>query len=363
MIETLDKLEREIEDRKKEYKTDSYAMSIGELVNMYRDKDIIENPILPRVFRWTNLQKSNLIESILLGIPLPQIFVYQLESGQWEVIDGVQRLYTLLEFMGFLENHEPLQLVGTEQLPSLEGLFWEKLPQKLRLDIKRARVTIEIIYNDSDKDAKFEVFQRLNANSSHLSEQEIRNSLLVMINKDFFFWIKELSKNPHFQACVNVSERLEQEQYYMELVLRYLVLLHFEANSKELNSIHDFITQKMKILARKEEFSFEMEREKFNNTFKFIENTQGKNTFRRYNLEKSKYIGGFLESVYDPILIGIASNISDYDVEKDEVFLKEKIQNIWQEDVFLQNSKPSTPLSQRLPKLLPFAKEYFKKNG
>ena len=88
-------LQEQIDKLSKSIKTDSYSMSIGEIANMYRDSDIIINPNYQRLFRWDITQQSNFIESILLGIPLPPIYVYQNEDGTWNLIDGLQRLSTL----------------------------------------------------------------------------------------------------------------------------------------------------------------------------------------------------------------------------------------------------------------------------
>jgi len=98
-------LEKEIEDAKRLVKTDAYQMSVGELVNMYRDGELIINPDFQRLFRWEIGQKSKLIESLLLGIPIPSIFVFEKEDAKWELIDGLQRVSTLLEFMGVLSLH------------------------------------------------------------------------------------------------------------------------------------------------------------------------------------------------------------------------------------------------------------------
>lgn len=97
-------LEKEIEDAKRLVKTDAYQMSVGELVNMYRDGELIINPDFQRLFRWEIGQKAKLIESLLLGIPLPSIFVFEKEDAKWELIDGLQRVSTLLEFMGLLKH-------------------------------------------------------------------------------------------------------------------------------------------------------------------------------------------------------------------------------------------------------------------
>ena len=80
-------LQDAITDRRRDISTDSYPMSIGELTNLYRDNELEVHPEFQRIFRWSPEQKSSLIESILLGIPLPSIFVAQTESGTWHVVD------------------------------------------------------------------------------------------------------------------------------------------------------------------------------------------------------------------------------------------------------------------------------------
>lgn len=91
-------------------------MSIGELINMYKDNELQVQPDFQRFFRWNDNQKTRLIESILLGIPIPPIFVAQGEGGIWDVIDGLQRLSTILEFVGVLKNEdgilEPPNVLG-----------------------------------------------------------------------------------------------------------------------------------------------------------------------------------------------------------------------------------------------------------
>jgi Protein of unknown function DUF262 len=91
-------LEQQIATKAKEIHTDGYPMSIGEVISLYKDSDIDIHPEFQRIFRWTTDQKSRLIESILLGIPIPSIFVSQRPDGVWDVIDGVQRLSTIFEF-------------------------------------------------------------------------------------------------------------------------------------------------------------------------------------------------------------------------------------------------------------------------
>ena len=123
-------LQDEILKKSSQIRTDSYPMSIGELLNLYRDNELDIHPEFQRVYRWTEFQKTRLIESILLGIPMPPIFVAQRTDGVWDVVDGVQRLSTIFQFVGELkdedgESVEPLVLQATKYLPSLANKTWE----------------------------------------------------------------------------------------------------------------------------------------------------------------------------------------------------------------------------------------------
>ncbi|MDV6288453.1 DUF262 domain-containing protein [Streptomyces sp. UP1A-1] len=150
-------------------------MSIGEVLSLYKDGDIDVHPEFQRIFRWNDDQKSRLVESILLGIPIPPIFVSQRDDGIWDIIDGVQRLSTIFQFVGVYRDHEgrlvsPLTLQPTEYLPALEGYSWEVATEggevftnAMRRDFKRAKLEFRIIRKESDENAKYDLFQRLNS--------------------------------------------------------------------------------------------------------------------------------------------------------------------------------------------------------
>jgi hypothetical protein len=119
----------EVEVARKKVVTDGYDMSLGELINLYRDNELKIDPVFQRLFRWDDERKTRFIESILLGIPFPPIFVYQDKNGVWELIDGLQRLSTLFQLTGDLKGDRadelgPLILNGTQFLPSLNGRRW-----------------------------------------------------------------------------------------------------------------------------------------------------------------------------------------------------------------------------------------------
>ena len=128
-LESMSLIE-EINSKSKEISTDKYSMSIGEIISMYKDGDLDIHPEFQRFFRWTNSQKTKLIESFLLNIPVPSVFVSQREDGIWDVVDGLQRLSTILQFVGIYKDEhgnilEPICLEATDMLPSLNGKFYE----------------------------------------------------------------------------------------------------------------------------------------------------------------------------------------------------------------------------------------------
>ena len=86
----------EILAARKKVVTDGYEMSLGEIINLYKDEELVIDPVFQRLYRWDDERKTRFIESLILGIPVPPIFVYQRDNGVWELIDGLQRLSTVL---------------------------------------------------------------------------------------------------------------------------------------------------------------------------------------------------------------------------------------------------------------------------
>ena len=128
-------------------------------------------PSFQRFYRWSDEQKSRLVESILLNIPIPSIFVSQREDAVWDVVDGLQRLSTIFELIGELKDDKgetlpALILQGTKYLPSLEGKTWEPtaasegIGAAHQLIVRRSKIDVKIILRESNSLAKYELFQR-----------------------------------------------------------------------------------------------------------------------------------------------------------------------------------------------------------
>ena len=157
----IDVLESQITKLRNSLTTDRMDMSFGEIMSMYEQGEIIISPEFQRLFRWTIEQKTKFIESILLGIPIPPIFVAEDSDGRWELVDGLQRISTVLSFFGLLKTDKQeinkWSLISGDLLDALDGFNIDNLPNKYRLNIKRSVCRIEIIKWDSQWDMRYEL--------------------------------------------------------------------------------------------------------------------------------------------------------------------------------------------------------------
>lgn len=295
-------------------------MSLGELTNLYRDGELIIRPEFQRFFRWSDLQKSRLVESLLLGIPLPSIFVAQTDTGAWELVDGLQRVSTILQLQGELADSEPLKLVGTKYLPSLEGRLWEaeneeeSLTEPQRLDVKRSKIDIKIIKRDSSPEAKYDLFQRLNSYGSSLTAQEMRSALLVAVNPDFFAWVEELASFEPFVESTALSDRLMDERFDLELVLRFLVLHTRPVEKLTVGALKDFaqvLDNESVELAKAFPVGSQGAADVFTTTFSTIAENGGDRVFRKWDEERGDFRGSFLNTAFEVFALGIGYHVAN----------------------------------------------------
>jgi hypothetical protein len=320
----LDLLEQQIEVARRSIASDGYPMSIGELTNLYRDKELRIRPEFQRLFRWTETQKSRLIESLLLGIPLPSIFVAQTEGGTWELVDGLQRVSTILELQGELLDKSgsklpPLVLRQTKYLPALEGRVWQSdeplqcLSEAQRLDVKRSKIDIKIIKRGSSPETKFDLFQRLNSYGSTLTSQETRSALLVAVSAEFFAWLESLAEYPSFVQCVCLNERLIEERFDLELVVRFLVLHQRPKEKLTLSSLRDFsqvLDDEAIALAYSFPVGADVLRQVFEQTFDFVAANGGEKVFRKWDQGRSEFKGSFLGTAFEVFALGVGYHIA-----------------------------------------------------
>ncbi len=366
-------LDQEIKDRRAEIRSDGYPMSIGELISVYQADEMDIHPEFQRFFRWSDEQKSRLIESILLGIPLPSIFVSQREDGVWDVIDGLQRLSTIFELVGILkkDNSEifpPLTLRKTRYLPSMDGKKWEddnpaiSIGNTNRLLIRRSKIDVKIILRESSESSKYELFQRLNTGGSQLSDQEVRNVILITVNPDAYRWISELAQDENFQACIVLSDKMLSERYDLELVTRFLVFRNIEENElRSVGNIGDFLTDRISEMAQADDFQALREREGsvFKSTFDWLANSLEERSFRKYDLVKGKHLGGFLISAFESIALGIGHNVASYDSNMPLQEVEDTGRGLWDNPEFLSHNGSGVDTRARLRFNIPLGRQLF----
>ncbi|WP_093085630.1 DUF262 domain-containing protein [Sphingobium sp. AP50] len=365
-------LANEIERARKKVVTDGYEMSLGEVVNLYRDNELVIDPVFQRLFRWDDGRKTRFIESVILGIPIPPIFVYQNKDGIWELVDGLQRVSTILQLTGDLQGARAqelgeLVLNGTRFLPSLNGKRWmesaqdagDGLGQALQIEIKRSRIRVEILKSESDVSAKFELFQRLNTGGAKLSEQEVRNSMAVSLNKSFYDWMIIQSNNPHFKNTTSQTPAALDAQEGVELALRFLAFRNIAYQSGL--DVHEYLDEALIELAGNPNFDMASEGLVFERTFKILNNALGSSAFKKW--DGNAFKGMFLMSVYEVMSTGVSYNLDAIEAmqpQQQESFIQSKAQGLWANQAFTQNSGAGVRGTTRLSKLLPIAADLLK---
>ncbi|NFH45691.1 DUF262 domain-containing protein [Clostridium sporogenes] len=380
-IYTTSELEGKIKTERRKIKIKEVDIMISQLKEMYYDRKAIDvHPEFQRVFRWSEKQKSRFIESILLGIPIPPIFVAEDNDLNWDVIDGVQRLSTIFEFLGILKNDEeklikPTILTGTKSLEELEGKVWNKGIYEHRFSFAESKyltnaflnATLKIIKVDSESDSKvkYDIFDRLNTGGSRLSEQEIRNCLAIMLNRDFYFWLRRLSYNPDFRVCMPLSDKAIKEQDDLEYVLRFMVYRNIQKDKiSSSDDIGDVLTEEMRTFCIEKTLDYKKEKEIFDKTFELLANALGENVFKKYHKD-DKFKGSVNVSNFEIIAIGVANNLYEIlQLDSPIEYLIGKIKNLYtnQDYIELQNRKIASQRAvTRFCKLTGFGTKYFKK--
>lgn len=355
-------------------KTDAYQISIGEIINMYKDGELIINPDFQRLFRWEIGQKSKLIESLLLGIPIPSIFVFERPDSTWELVDGLQRIATLLEFMGHLKDpstenlRPPSALVATKYLPSLDNAVWEKsdliedvspddqvpLTSQMQLSIRRSRLSVEILKRPSDNTTKYDLFQRLNAGGTAASAQELRNCIIIMINDKYSKFVRELATHRPFLDVLSPSDDQIEKQRHMEYVCRFLVLTFIDYNNKL--DVEEFIDEGIVTLAT--EGKTKAASYAFRRTFDLLDNAFGSNALRR--VVNNEHLGRVGLAAFECIAVGIGKNIETIADKSDPVaFVRKRVIAFWKNQTIDQFFTPGLRGTIRIQPTIDFGKNWF----
>jgi hypothetical protein len=171
---------------------------------------------------WDQRRQSRLIESMLLRIPLPNLYAAEDDSERWEIVDGIQRLSTIARYIEpTIINDTPLTLTDLEYLHGIEGRKFVELAPKLKLRLRETELVIHLIRRGTPPDVKFNIFARINTGGMVLSSQELRHAITPGPARAI---LEAWSKLPQFiQATDNSVRSIRMDD--RELVLRYLAFI------------------------------------------------------------------------------------------------------------------------------------------
>lgn len=218
-------LANELETQRKKVDADNFDVTVRELVRMVNENELDRAPEYQRQFRWNEEQESKLIESLYLGLPVPTIFVATNRDGTWEIVDGLQRVSTLVHYLSesaeslaSINKSSALRLEGLRKLPSFNGLLLSDLPSPLQLSFLKRPLRVTALSDKSDKDVRFDMFERLNTGGIALSAQEIR---ACIYRGQFVEFLSELAADGPFNALLKLKEGNENDGTREELVLKF----------------------------------------------------------------------------------------------------------------------------------------------
>ena len=353
MSNDIDLLDEEIKTMKNNIYTDRMDMSFGEIISMYERDEISIDPEFQRLYRWDDAQKTRFIESLLLGIPVPPIFVAENEKdGTWEIVDGLQRLSTLFSFFGFLKSmpdKNKWELGEGDLVKGLKGYSVSNLPSKFQLNIRRASCRIEIIKCQSDMAVRYELFYRLNTGGSTLTEQEIRNCIFRGVSNKFNRQLSESANNERFLLLIDPTEKQISELFLDELVLRFLSLVDYRADILE-GKLSRYMTKYMEKMVKNNEDQTLNLKLLTRVTDLLLSSGCDVKTFR-FNR------GGFSSSLYDAVMIGIAKNIDYYEQKQEEV--KNRVSKIKEDKEFRNSTGSGTGTITQVMKRIDIALSVF----
>lgn len=208
--------------------------TLREVVEQIRQNEIDLSPDFQRDYVWKRRQRTRLIESILLGIPLPAFYFNQEHDATYQVVDGVQRLSTISLFMG---NGHELGGADLEYLKDLNGLTYERLDQASMRRFRSAQIVVHIIEPQTPDEVKYDIFGRVNTLGSPLSTQEIRHAMSKSRSREFLQELSELdafdmatARNFFRRDPENPSNWIRDTGRMMnrELALRFCAFLDFD---------------------------------------------------------------------------------------------------------------------------------------
>lgn len=256
-------MQAQLDAQRRKIDVDNYTITVRELLSMAERNELKRAPEYQRKFRWDEEAESRLIESILLGLPVPNLFFATNEDGSWEVVDGLQRISTLIHFssdsssqLEEIKKGSPLTLRDLKKLDQFNGMTYDDLPPSMKFAFTKRGLGVTALSDKSDPQIRFDTFERLNRGSVELSKQEVRACIYEGPFNDL---IRQLAESANFKRLVKLQKKNEENATREELVLKFFAYLY--NRTAFTGAVHDFLNSYME--ANRHSFNTEEGREIF----------------------------------------------------------------------------------------------------
>jgi hypothetical protein len=279
----------DIEPAARRVKTDKQDVPVETLASRAQKGRLDLQPDFQRNFVWDDKKASRLIESILLQIPIPVVYVAEDDSNRWSVIDGQQRLSSMLGYVnGQLPySDRPFALGGLQVLSELNGKQFKQLDDESQQLILNTTIRLIVIEKQSHPDVKFEMFERLNLGAMKLKDQELRNCIY---RGSYNTLLRELAKN-QYMLKVMQAKKAHQRMADCQLILRFLTMernthLKYRAPMKQ------FLNREMEAYKNAPPREIDRMRKVFEKSLELSWLVFGPHAFHRFNAGNEKNPNG-----------------------------------------------------------------------
>ncbi len=265
--------------------------SINELRNWKTKGKLLTNPDYQRDYVYTEEKASKLVESALMLIPLPTIYLCEEENNIYSVIDGQQRIMSFIKFVD-----GDFALKGLTSLTELNGKYYKDLDAELQTIIDDTTFRTILIAKES-ADSKYDIFERLNRGAVTLKEQELRN---CVYRGPYNSMINDLANEKNVATMFKAENK---RMWYQEYILRFFALIDFMSYKP---SMKTWLNKYMKLHQFEDEKSIAADREKFVKTLSIVKEVLGTDAFATVDYEKKIVINKFSATFYDSIMIAFS---------------------------------------------------------
>lgn len=338
-------------------------LSFRELISQYKDGDLVK-PELQRHYVWDKSEASRFMDSVLLGLPVPSIFLAKTRDEKMLIVDGYQRIMTVYDFVTgiFSKDGKVFRLTNSEKINHRwRGKAFSELSEteqrKIRTTTIHCIIFVQLSPEDGDT-SMYQIFERINTSGRTLLPQEIRNCIYQGPFNDLLF---ELNENPSWRKLYGLKEQ-DSRMRDMEYILRFLALgsdkfKEFTARQVSLKKfLNEYMGDPNSILPE----TISLNRERFLTTIGYLDEHIGSQAFHNISpLDPNKIVNKFNPTIFDSIMLATESVFtSDPDLDVDKKTLTQCKLELLKNDTYQDLIRVRTTDVQRIRNRINLAVQY-----